>query len=109
MSKKNEKTAPQEVVKRSKKETKTISKELKEKLLAQLKSGKGNVVNFRNIHKYLSNTDFSAYFKRMAVKYNLVEGTDYTKKTGEGKKIDYHITIDAAIKIINGFKLSKNN
>ena len=85
----------------------TIDGSIKEKLLEKLQSSEGKYVNMRNIHKHISSTDFSAFFKRMKARYELKENINYTIKKGEGKQIEYLVKIDDVITMINDIPVKK--
>ena len=93
--------ATEKEVKISKVKRTTISKDVKDSLLKTLQSREGKVVNVRSLHQYISNTDFSAFFKRLVIRYDLQEGKHYTSKKGEGRKIEYFLSKPVAIQIIN--------
>jgi len=89
------------------KKNKTITKETKEKLLTQIQGSNGKFIGLRSLHKHISNTDFSAYFKRMKKMYDWVEGVDYNIIKGEKRKIEYSIKFDNAIKMVEDMKITK--
>ena len=80
-----------------------FTKQDKDELLEKLKnSGEGKMLNVRSIHNKISSTDFSAWFKRMQKRYNLIEGTGFKiKKDNTGRRIDYIVSVDTAIKMIS--------